>query len=617
MNDTTLLAVSALTLIASCGLSIGLTYLPCYSAICVEEFFPYNVRIHIASYYTILSLILLSLVLRRTNAKVKHVLDAYVSTRPLPLTTSRLTIGDIFLAGAIALLLGGALGYFVRDQLHFYHARAIAADDISNGYMRLAAVGFTGHLTDVLMGLIVLPISRTSVLSRTLQISPGSLLTFHQWIGYLFFLVVTLHTVFFYAWVPIFALAHEDSALKEAFAIDNPTVSHSESVRRGPYSMSVLASGMLSFIIFVAIIINSLPAARRKRYNVFYITHGSSILFFIFTCMHASTDFYMLLPGLVLWLLDWSLRIRGLSTSIDVQLQAEGNGWYRITLPIESLSKSTRKALVSADRYPLTSWYLNAPAISKWQIHPFTPARQRSSTLSEDALSNAVVFLWRVPNMSRKEKKQAKEWTTRLTALITESVEGGQEADISVQNEQRRSIGINLRLEGPYPLSHRPFERYSHVVCVVGGTGITGALSLAERFIELGRTDRLGSDGNSAGCVTSRMTVTWTLKEAEDADLTDVKDLLRLAQEVGLSLTIRKHLTGPGKQRLDIKSSIEDFLHVSHGEKDSSDDTMSTWVYLSGPVKLMEAGETACIGLKKARADGADSLEWYCARWDV
>ncbi|KAF2222765.1 ferric reductase like transmembrane component-domain-containing protein [Elsinoe ampelina] len=615
MDNTILLVVSALTLVASCGLSIGLTYLPCYSAICVEEFFPYNVRIHIASYYTILSLILLSLVLQRTNAKFKRVLNTYVSTRPIPFTAIRLTVGGTLLIGAIALLLGGALGYFIGDQLDFYRARSIAADDTSNGYMRLAAVGFTGHLTDVLMGLIILPISRTSVLSRTLQLSPGSLLTFHQWIGYLFFLAVTLHTVLFYAWVPIFALAPEDSALKEAFAIDNPTVSHSESVRRGPYSMSVLASGMLSFVIFVAIIITSLPVARRKRYNVFYITHGLSILFFIFTCMHASTDFYMLLPGLVLWILDWSLRIKGLSTNVDAQLQAEGNGWYRITLPIESLSKTTRKALTSADRYPLTSWYLNAPATSKWQIHPFTPARQRHSTSAEEI--KAVVFLWRVPSMSRKEKKQAKEWTTRLTTLIPEAVESGPEAGISIQNEQRRSVGIVLRLEGPYPLAHRPFERYNHVVCVVGGTGITGALSLAEHFIELCNTNKSGSESTPAGFITSRMTVIWTLKEAEDADLTDVKDLLQLTQEMGANLTIRKHLTGPGRQRLDIHSSIEELMHVSHGEKGDSDDIMSTWVYLSGPSKLMESGETACIDLKRARADGAYRLDWYCARWDV
>lgn len=42
MNQPTLYVLSLSILLASFGLSFGLTYLPCYSAICVEAFFPYK-----------------------------------------------------------------------------------------------------------------------------------------------------------------------------------------------------------------------------------------------------------------------------------------------------------------------------------------------------------------------------------------------------------------------------------------------------------------------------------------------------------------------------------------------------------------------------------------------
>ncbi|PSK37292.1 hypothetical protein B9Z65_2034 [Elsinoe australis] len=576
-----------------------------------------NVRLHIASYYSVLSFILLILVLRRIYAPIRNVLDAYISKRTIPSTALRFTFGGLLLISAIALLLGGSLGYFTRDQLHSYRVRAIAAEDNTNGYMRLAAVGFTGHLTDVLMGLIILPVSRTSVLSRVLHLSPSSLLTFHQLVGYLFFLAVVLHTIFFYSWVPIFARAPQGSVTKEAFAIDNPTITQSESLRRGPYSMSVLASGMLAFIIFVAIIITSLPYARRKRYNTFYITHAFSILFFILTCLHASTDFYMLLPGLLLWLLDWSLRVRGLGTGVQATLQGEGNGWYRIQVPIDSLSSGTAKAIKSSLRYPLQSWYLNVPAVSKWQIHPFTPARQHAGTELRTASSHErIVFLWRVPNMSRQEKKQAKEWTTRLTALIPEQVEAMETNEISAARTSP-TTQIRLRLEGPYPLSHRPFEAYSHVLCVVGGTGITGALTLAEMFIERCRDAKTISEVAVSPFMTTKMTILWTLKEAEDADLADVRHIKNLARQVGADLVFEKHLTGPERQRLDVAASIKHFLDESNGEKSDMQYGTSTWVYFSGPSKLMEAGEAACFEIREGKKYGGNELEWYSARWDV
>lgn len=56
-------------------------------------------------------------------------------------------------------------------------------------------------------------------------------------------------------------------------------------------------------LLMIAIVITSLPALRRKSYNVFYYVHViCSFWVFVVLSVHASTDFYFLLPGLVLWI---------------------------------------------------------------------------------------------------------------------------------------------------------------------------------------------------------------------------------------------------------------------------------------------------------------------------
>jgi hypothetical protein len=79
----------------------------------------------------------------------------------------------------------------------------------------------------------------------------------------------------------------------------------------------------------VLIFFTSLPMVRRKSFNIFYFAHLLGILAVVIICLHASTMFYCTLPGLAMWLLDWSMRFVELREKLDSQLIALGNGWYR------------------------------------------------------------------------------------------------------------------------------------------------------------------------------------------------------------------------------------------------------------------------------------------------
>jgi hypothetical protein len=109
---------------------------------------------------------------------------------------------------------------------------------------------------------------------------------------------------------------------------------------------------------------------RKKHYNFFYYTHvicGNVI--FIASCIHASTNFYLLLSGLLLWIGDWIRRLffgetNGLSTKTLATIENLGGNWIRISLPATRSSKGLlEKPLMTCE--PALYYYPNVPSISK------------------------------------------------------------------------------------------------------------------------------------------------------------------------------------------------------------------------------------------------------------
>lgn len=175
----------------------------------------------------------------------------------------------------------------------------------------------------------------------------------------------------------------------------NPTLTAKQTGIRGSYHSATLGTGMIAMVV---IIVTALPVFRRRAYNAFYYAHIiCSTLIFSSASIHASTDFYFLLPGLLLWVLDWGWRIfrgeTGLQKKVEGKLEDAGYGWYRITLPVSAKllpgneSAEGSVETVKEPNHPLQSYYLNIPSISKLQNHAFTAAKIGSS-------SSGPVFLF-------------------------------------------------------------------------------------------------------------------------------------------------------------------------------------------------------------------------------
>ena len=205
------------------------------------------------------------------------------------------------------------------------------ASGITRGGNRLAAVALTGHMCDITMGMVLLPISRHSALASFFKISVSTTLTNHTLTAYTLFILVTIHGLLYASWVAVFNSLSTN--LRKVIPVLNPTYQYSETwpgndSSLGVWRASLIFTGCLAALIMLALSITTVPRVRARNFNLFYFTHLLSILMVIIICLHASTMFYCTSPGLAMWILDWGMRLHELRRNLDGTIAALGKGWY-------------------------------------------------------------------------------------------------------------------------------------------------------------------------------------------------------------------------------------------------------------------------------------------------
>lgn len=178
---------------------------------------------------------------------------------------------------------------------------------------------------------------------------------------------------------------------------------------------------------------------------------------------------------------------------------------------------------------------------------PFThTATSASTSESEEKLITApqvekgfAPALFGTLRRMRRKRKATGQWTDRLAGLVVES---------NTSNTSGKSAGIpvSLRLEGPYFTPADP-KRYRTVVCLVAGTGVSGALAISSMFRELeresavpggirregakdgieGEVVKVGEEGKWAKVVKgervwTRCVVLWSLREDTHVEMPEL-----------------------------------------------------------------------------------------------
>lgn len=441
-----LLAAAAL-LITCAGFSIGLTFAPCHSSICVEHWFPSQTRIHIAVFYGSIGILAICLVARSESQTIRLISDRYISDKPIPLLGAWISISGLLTSVWVIAFTLASTAYWFPPEHAFWLARGSAAGWTQ--YMfRVTWAGVTGHWCDVWFGLVFLPVGRDSVLSDAFGVQSSTLLFAHKILAYTLCAFGLIHGLLYYVRYckrsmfqapAIFVLTFRQSFLaawvanatiepiSAAFNPDNPFYTWKQVEQLGIYGWFVLPTGAAAGIVLIpTMLIAALPIIRRKNYNVFYYIHIIfAVLVLVLLCLHASTNFYFVLPGLLLWVYDWAHRLRrALFYRKAISVENAGNGWYRMRLlhigastasDISDAEKalSVREATAKQE-HPLETYYIRLRSISAIQIHPFTAVAPASS-------SSGPVLLFQKSPEKKKAIASAAEWTWKLGAMVDTS----------------------------------------------------------------------------------------------------------------------------------------------------------------------------------------------------
>ena len=322
------------SLLLTFTLSIALTFRSdhyCYAGTCGEWLFPLQARLHVVIWYFWVSISVAFLAVRAFHPQLRRFLVRPVLDRKLPLLGKRLTISGLLALIWIFSLYGTVVGiWWVR--LRDYFVGRGSDSGVYEGNNRLAAIALTGHVCDITMGMVLIPISRHSALASFFKLSVSTTLAFHMLTAYTLFTLVLLHTFLYVSWVPVFKSLSTN--LRMVFPVLNPTYLYNETwpgntSPLGVWRASLIFTGLTATIIFCLIFLTTLPRIRGKHFNLFYFTHLLSIVAVIVICLHASTMFYCTAPGLIMWLLDWGMRLYELRKKLDGKVIHLGNGWYR------------------------------------------------------------------------------------------------------------------------------------------------------------------------------------------------------------------------------------------------------------------------------------------------
>ncbi|KAL9011945.1 MAG: hypothetical protein Q9173_003256 [Seirophora scorigena] len=531
---------------------------------------PSRARLHIVVWYAWLSVTVTFLAVRAFHPAMQKVLARLLIQRRLPALDRTVTIGaSLMMLWVIALYAVIISIWWTR--LHDYFVDRSDNGGIKHGGSRLAAVALTGHLCDVTMGMALVPISRHSALASFFQLSVSTTLTMHMLSAYTLFVLVLIHALLYLAWLPVFD--NLSAQAQTVLPVLNPTYLDHETwpgntTSLGIWRASLVFSGLLAIVIMLVISVTTLPRIRRRHFNLFYFTHLSSILMVIIICLHASTMLYCTAPGLVMWCLDWGMRLHELKSLLHGQISTFGNGWYCDSSRREVHPFTTITHLATIDA-------MTSPGSDEIVIQ-FLFRRVGAVATSVESPRQKSWISALITGGSKKAKKGG-EWTGKLAGALDEKIieqarahSGGQELQLDI------SLDLALRLEGPYFSPADP-SKYHTVVCLVAGTGISGAIAIAGAFSAL--QERCQSAASQParsiphGPVWRNCFVNWSVRENEYVDLPNI------GQSLGVDFQI--NLTGPGRPRPDMKKIISDV-------RQSIPSDAGIWAYISGPKGFIE-----------------------------
>jgi hypothetical protein len=179
----------------------------------------------------------------------------------VPIMGKQLRISGLLLIFWILALYGILIGIWWVRVRDYFEERGAGLP----GNHIVAAVAQTGHLADVTMGMVLLPVSRHSALASFFKLSPTTTYVFHMTMAYILFGLVIIHGALYADWASLYN--QDRDAFRPILPVLNPTYYYDETwpgLRSGlgVWRASLVFTGIVSSSIMLLMFFTSFPVIR-------------------------------------------------------------------------------------------------------------------------------------------------------------------------------------------------------------------------------------------------------------------------------------------------------------------------------------------------------------------
>jgi len=384
-----------------------------------------------------------------------------------------------------------------------------------------------GQILNLLVGLLLLPVSRNSVWTVVFGISWEAMVKFHTWMGSLLLLCIVCHIGLFWKKVDEVGDFPHD-----IFCI--PTIYHGN-------NFTIPFAFLTTMLVFLSMGVLSMYPVRRYCYELFYWSHQVTVpILLLMMLWHATFAWYYITGGMVLWAVDHFIRLHrrvGLTASlmtaevINVHCVINdcdvANVESKLLLAAQTISSSSPivhlryqvRPPVNLSKLAFDSFYSCFRAILN--IFPYHHPESSDSTNNNKSLEEETKFLFEpgqymfvnIPSVSELcwhpfsissaphdvyvshhiKSMGGSQWTGRLVQLIAskrleDAKEDSYQQVANASDQQFNSmhqdqllvnipINIPINIDGPYGMPLR-YELYDNILLCAGGIGITPLHSL-------------------------------------------------------------------------------------------------------------------------------------------
>ena len=351
--------------------------------------------------------------------------------------------------------------FIVAWMIYWWHDHAFKGGDT------IAIETFArtlGQLGNLVLGLVLLPVSRNSIWTHVFGIPWEASMGTHVFMGYAFLVIGVLHM--FSWWITFYKIGGCDGHV-------DPPDCRKSSFPHDLYSVPSIYNGdnftipLIEFAFFLTLICMGIFAyerVRRKHFELFYWSHHIFLFLVPSVLLHAANAWIFVALGLFLWVVDRMVRINSASGAVHVLEVVAHEEHTSIKLVVEDGSRCPFAFLFSRVSFGCSGsgegygpiahgagqyCFINIPQISLLQWHPFSV-----SSSPYDKFSTFHI-------------KGDGNFTEALHAFVK---------DAEVKHEQNRgpkpSELLTLSIDGAYglPINH---QQYKNVILFAGGIGVT------------------------------------------------------------------------------------------------------------------------------------------------